>query len=138
MNSGDRIYMAELLTQLKLAHTKKAEAEKDLDLWTDRMKLARERGAEDLYHAAHDRASRAEEALRRAEATIMEIEVQRDAFKREVREAVNPRVARSQQLVASLKGTDLDPDQARMERLSKESAADDALAALKRKMQGGD
>ncbi|MBH25258.1 MAG: hypothetical protein CMH57_12565 [Myxococcales bacterium] len=135
MDPADRAYMTEILTQLKLARDQKAEAEREFALWSDRMKLAKEKGAEDLYRGARDRALRARDALTRAESTIMELEVERDSFKKEARRVGEPeRVAAAQKQVESLKGTDLDPDMARLDRMSRESDADDALAALKRDM----
>ncbi|MEO1271137.1 MAG: hypothetical protein AAFX99_23850 [Myxococcota bacterium] len=136
MDPADRAYMTEILTQLKLARDQKAEAERGLALWTDRMELAKSKGAEDLYQAARERALRARDALTQAETTLMELEVERDSFKQESRGGVGQpeRVRAAQKAVESLKGTDLDPDHARLARMARESDADDALAALKKQM----
>ena len=137
MNSADRIYLTEIMAQLKIARDQKSEAAKELALWTDRMELARSKGARSLYDAAQERASRAQEVVRRAESTIMELEVEKSSFKGQTRVGDPAAVAQAQRMVQSLKGTDLDPAHAMLDRLSKESDADDALAALKAKMKQG-
>jgi phage shock protein A len=136
MNDGDRIYMTELLAQLKMVGDQKAEGEAEMDKWVGRMGLAQRAGDNALFEAARERARRCREEVRRLESTIMQLEVERDNLKREVREnrRADPAIARTQALLKSLEGTAMDPKEAMFDRMAKESSAEDALDALKGKM----
>ena len=141
MNEGDLILMSELIKQLKDAQNDKEEAEKDLGLWLERMKLAQNAGKPQLFEAARERARRVRDDLRAAESRIMDLEVQKTTLKKEVKagrlNVGNATVARTQRLVESLKGTPMDPSEARWDRMEKEGNAHDALQALKDKMNDG-
>ena len=138
MNEGDLILMSELIKQLKDAQNDKAEAEKNLGVWLERMKLAQDAGKPQLFEAARERARRVRDDLRSAESRIMDLEVQKKSLKNEVKagrvNVGNATVARTQRLVESLKGTPMDPSEARWDRMEKEGDAADALEALKNKM----
>ena len=138
MNQGDLILMSEFIKQLKEAQQEKADAEKDLDLWMSRMKLAKEASKPELFEAARERARRVRDELLSVEKRIMDLEVQKKMLKKEVKagraNAGNATVARTRHLVESLKGTAMDPTEAKWERMEKESDAKDALADLKSKM----
>jgi len=138
MNEGDLILMSELIKQLRDAQEEKSEAEKNLELWMNRMKLARDASKPELFDAARERARRVRDELLAVESRIMDLEVQKKMLKDEVKagraNAGNATVARTRKLVESLKGTPMDPTEARWERMEKEGDAQDALAALKNKM----
>lgn len=139
MNRGDHILMTELIAQMKLANEKKDAAERELGLWLERMKLAQDAGKDDLFEAARERARRCRDVVRQQESVLMELDVEKRKLKGEAarggRVGQNAAtVARTQALVESLKGTPMDPTEARFERMEKESDADDELAALKKKM----
>lgn len=136
MNDGDRILMTELLAQHKLARDEKAAAESEMETWVDRMGLAQKAGKEDLFNAARERARACRDKVRHLESVLMELEVERDNLKREIRDGrrADPAIARTQQLLKSLEGTPMDPQAATLERMTKEANADVALDALKDKM----
>ena len=134
MQTADRVYLTEIMAQIKIAEDDRDAAQKEVTLWTNRMALARAKNARDLYEAARARAEIAQDSLRSAESAIMELEVEKSSFKNNVRVGDPADVAQAQHLVASLKGTDLDPEQAQLSRMAKEADADDELAALKASM----
>ena len=136
MNDGDRIYMTELLAQLRLVNDQLAEAQTETDKWLDRMGLAQRAGDNALFEAAKQRARAARDKVRHYESVVMELEVERDNLKREVREnrRSDPAVARTQALLKSLEGTPMDPTEATFDRMAKETRADSDLEALKQKM----
>lgn len=136
MNDGDRILMTELLAQHKLARDEKAQADTELTTWLDRMGLAQKAGKQDLFAAAKERAQRCRDKVRHLESVLMDLEVERDNLKREIKEGrrADPAIARTQALLKSLEGTAMDPREAMFDRMSKEAGADAALDALKDKM----
>jgi hypothetical protein len=137
-NEGDLVLLGELIRQLKDAQNDKSKAEEEIGLWLERMKLAKDAGKLDLFDAAKERARRVRDELRAAESRIMDLEVQKKILKREVKSGRlgvgNATVARTHRLVESLKGTPMDPSEAKWDRLEKEGGAEDELTALKRKM----
>ncbi len=138
MNEGDRILMTELIVQLKQALAEKAEAEQQIGVWLERMKLAQDAGKPELFEAARERARRVRDELRAVESRIMDLEVQKESLRGEVKASRTNEgsavVARTRNLLKSLEGTPMDPTEARFERMEKEADAEDALAALKRRM----
>lgn len=138
MNEGDLLLMGELIRQLKDAKKDKAQAEKELGLWLERMKLAQDAGKDQLFEAARERARRARDEGRAAESRIMDLEVQKKILKKEVKSSRvgegNVTVARTRRLIESLEGTPMDPAEAKWDRLEQEGEAEDDLADLKRKM----
>mgnify|MGYP007063715969 CR=1 FL=1 len=136
MNDGDRIYMTELLAQLKMVNDQQMEAKTEINKWIDRMGLAQKSGNTDLFEAARQRAKVARDKARHYESVIMELEVERDNLKREVREnrRSDPAIARTQALLKSLEGTVMDPTEATFDRLARQSKATSDLDELKQKM----
>jgi len=136
MDEGDRIYMTELLAQMRLIKERIEEAEKDCALWTSRVAVAEKAGKADLAAAAAERAEMVRETITADEKALMELEVRKSALKNEIRAAGvgDGSVARANKMVESLKDTPWAPQDARLDRLTKEATADDALAALKKKM----
>ena len=134
MNEGDKIYMTELLAQLKEAQRDKAEAEKEVTVWTERAKLAEKAGKRDLYAAAMERVDRYAESLRDAESRIMDLEVKKSVFKREAKQPDTSATQRANKLLADIADKPWAPTGSELDKLSREASADDALAALKKKM----
>ena len=136
MNDGDRILMMELLAQLKLARDEKAAAQAEMETWVDRMALAQKAGKTDLLDAAKERAQRCRDKVRSLESVLMDLEVERDNLKLEIKEGrrADPAIARTQALLKSLEGTAMDPRDAKFDRLTRDANADAALDALKDKM----
>jgi hypothetical protein len=136
MNEGDRILLTELLAQHKLAREEMAAAETEMATWLDRMGLAQKAGKGDLLEAAKERARRCRDKVRHLESVLMDLEVERDNLKREIKAGrrADPAIARTQALLQSLEGTPMDPREAMFDRMSKEANADTALDALKGKM----
>ncbi len=139
MEEGDRLYMTELLAQIRLVKERMEEARQEYGVWRERAQLAKERGREELVEAAREEGRRCKERFLADERVLMELEVQRDTAKQEIRASRvdDGTVERTQQLVDSLKDTPWNPQDARLDRLTKEAAADDALAALKAKLGPG-
>jgi phage shock protein A len=135
MNEGDRILMTELLAQLKQAEQDRDQAQKDMDTWIARMELAKKARDRDLWEGARARALDAEEKRRQAESVIMELEVQRDDLRRKARAPqADPGLAHANHLLEQFKELGVDPNEEKFQRMEKQAQADDALSALKRKM----
>lgn len=136
MDEGDRIYMTEILTQIRVVKERLAENEKEHALWAGRVAIAEKAGKLDLAEAARERADHLREQLTEDEKVLMELEVRKGALKNEIRAAGvdDGSVARANKMIDSLKETPWAPQDARLDRIEKEATADDALAALKKKM----
>lgn len=139
MNPGDRIYMTELIAQLKMAEDKRDEAHKEMNVWIRRMDVAKQARDRGLWEAAREKALECEERMKGHESVIMELEVQRDNFKREVREnRSDPAAGRAAQIMENFKALGVDPDAQVLDEFAKDAEADAELAALKARMSRGE
>lgn len=136
MNEGDHILMTEIMAQLKAAEGDRDKAHEEMNLWIKRMELAKQARDRDLWEAARQKAVEAEEKKTSAEKVVMELEVERDTLRRKARAPkADPGLAHAQHLMEQFKALGVDPEDAKFEKLSKEAGAQDALEALKRRMQ---
>lgn len=137
MNPADHQYLIEVISQLKLAQQSQEQAQKDLELWIKRMELAKQARDRELWEAAREKALEAEEKVRKAESVVMELEVERDNFKRKAAEPrPDPGLAQAHHLMEQFKALGVDPDAAKLREVERETGADMALEALKRKLGG--
>lgn len=134
MNDGDRHYLTELMTQLKLAERDKVKATEELALWTGRAELAREAGDEGLAAAAMERAERVAADLRDAEGRIMALEVDKSVLKHAAKPPSTAATKQAEHLLNEIADKPWSPRDAEVDRVSRETAADGDLEALKRKM----
>jgi hypothetical protein len=136
MNEGDRILMTEIMAQLKVATGDRDKAQEQMNLWIKRMDLAKQARDRDLWEAARQKAVEAEDKKRDAEKVIMELEVERDNLRRKARAPkADPGLAHANHLMEQFKALGVDPEDAKFEKLEKEAGAQDALEALKRRME---
>jgi hypothetical protein len=137
MNAADQQYLIEVISQLKLAQQNQEQAQKDLELWIKRMELAKQARDRELWEAAREKALEAEEKVRKAESVVMELEVERDNFKRKAAEPrPDPGLVQAHHLMEQFKALGVDPDAAKLREVERGAGADLALEALKRKLGG--
>ncbi len=132
----------ERLTALKVlekrARQRQEAAEEGLALWRPRVDLARRKGVADLVAEAEAQVLALEEARRLAQS-----EAESHAQEREVLLAVarqpedgSQALANAESLLEDFQALGVNPSDEALRNVAREVAAEDMLAALKRKMQG--
>lgn len=139
-----REYIAAHLTSLKLTEKKVSELDAEIAKWRGRAELARSKGAEDLAQAAEAEAARLGEDRARIGGEAEELRLQIEGMRHQLgalpakERSIDPDLL-EQELIIAAGGTPGEENTLRTERaiaeLEKENAAEEALAALKERLQ---
>lgn len=127
VNPGIHAEMAVLIQQEKELEEKLEKIEKEVPVWKKRVRLAREKGMDDLAAEALDRARELEAKARKFSTELDSIEQRKKMLRFEARRPSGKEVERSEALLESVRmGGLVDPDEASLDREFKELAAKEA------------
>lgn len=132
VNPGIHAEMANLIQREKDLEEKLDELEKEIPVWKNRVKLARDKGMEELAAEAGQRADELDAKAKKYAAELDSIEQQKEMLRYEARRPSGREVERAEAMVESVRlGGLVDPDEAALERefddLAAQKAADDLV-----------
>ena len=133
----DHAVLAHWLQQERAARKEMDEALEQARMWLERARQAQQAGRTELALQARERGLQAREAHRNAEIRLQEAQVQQDAARRELRTPGGDAQLRADQIKANFEALGIDMEAAAFDGLEEQASANEALAALRRRM-GGD
>ena len=131
----DHAEMTALVMDQKYQEQRFEKAQKMIDLWGPRLKLAEERNRPELVAEARRQLEEALKERAGARHCLERIQMDKSMLRHEVNRPEGVNEARNEALLESFKTIGVDPEAVQINDVAKEQSADDALAALKARMQ---
>ena len=140
MDPYQHAQMTHLVMRQKELERELESLRQDLPTWERRVQLAQEKGMAELAQQAQEKVAQVRARGRQVKLELETLDMEKDMLRKQHRMPSGQPVAQAEAMLEQVRAGGLvDPDRAELDRLdTKGEALDDALAALKKKLQAGE